>query len=380
MGEGGPVALAATTLTPLAALEEAVAVALSREPCVVSFSGGGDSSAVLAVAVRVARERGSPLRSRSRSASPACRPPKSPAGRSVWSVTSAFRTGFGSRSATSSTSLAPARARGLAQHGLLWPANAHFHAPVFERAAGGSALTGLDGDGLLGGWRWQRARAVIERIDKAEPRDALRLALALAPASLRAAALARRQPLAVSWLRPAARQQLVRSLARELASEPRAWPARVAWFARRRYLRLGIDSLALLASEHDVEVHHPLLDPGFLSALAADGGRGGYGTRIEATRTLFGDLLPAEVVERRTKAEFGTALWGPQARAFAAGWDGTGVDAELVDERLLRTAWSAPNPPLGAATLLQVAWLDANRSGGAASPPLPHTPPAAAAG
>src|SRR5262245_7497196 len=44
--------------TPLAALEEAVLPALARPPCVVSFSGGRDSSAVLGVAVRAARRHG----------------------------------------------------------------------------------------------------------------------------------------------------------------------------------------------------------------------------------------------------------------------------------------------------------------------------------
>ena len=39
--------------TPLSALEEAILPALEREPCLVSFSGGRDSSAVLAVATRV---------------------------------------------------------------------------------------------------------------------------------------------------------------------------------------------------------------------------------------------------------------------------------------------------------------------------------------
>ena len=42
-------------LTPLAALEEAILPALQRPPCLVSFSGGRDSSGVLAAAVRAAR-------------------------------------------------------------------------------------------------------------------------------------------------------------------------------------------------------------------------------------------------------------------------------------------------------------------------------------
>ena len=45
-------------LTPLAALEEAILPALRRPPCLVSFSGGRDSSCVLAAATRAARREG----------------------------------------------------------------------------------------------------------------------------------------------------------------------------------------------------------------------------------------------------------------------------------------------------------------------------------
>lgn len=43
-------------LDPLAAFEDVVRGALRRPPCVVTFSGGRDSSAVLAVAARIARD------------------------------------------------------------------------------------------------------------------------------------------------------------------------------------------------------------------------------------------------------------------------------------------------------------------------------------
>src|SRR5262245_65085870 len=46
---------------PLPAFERAVLPALRRGPCLVSFSGGRDSSAVLAVATGIARREGLPL-------------------------------------------------------------------------------------------------------------------------------------------------------------------------------------------------------------------------------------------------------------------------------------------------------------------------------
>lgn len=44
--------------TPLEALERSIMPALLRPPCLVSFSGGRDSSTILALAVRLARREG----------------------------------------------------------------------------------------------------------------------------------------------------------------------------------------------------------------------------------------------------------------------------------------------------------------------------------
>jgi asparagine synthase (glutamine-hydrolysing) len=353
---------------PMEALEQACLPALLRPPCVVSFSGGGDSSAVLAVAVTAARRQGLPL-----PVPVSLRFPGVPSTQeSDWQelVVAHLQLEDWQRVEIGPELdfLSSIARRGLGEHGLLWPANAHFHVPVFERAAGGSVLTGIDGDGLFGGWRWQRAQAVLARRARPSPRDGLRVAFAVLPSGARAAVLQRRHQLHMSWLRAQAARRVRQELAREAASEPRSWPARVAWFARRRYLRAGIVSLGLLAEPHDVQVHHPLADPEFLSALAADGGPAGYGTRLGATRRLFGGLLPTEVVERRTKAEFGRALWGPEARAFAAAWEGGGVDSELVDADRLRSVWREPNPPLAAATVLQHAWLSSAGASAAGRP------------
>lgn len=46
--------------SPVAALEAVLLPLLSREPCCVSFSGGRDSSLLLAVATRLARREGLP--------------------------------------------------------------------------------------------------------------------------------------------------------------------------------------------------------------------------------------------------------------------------------------------------------------------------------
>lgn len=255
---------------------------------------------------------------------------------------------------------------GLEAHGLLWPPNAHFHAPVLARAAGGTVLTGFDGDGLFGAWRWQRAASVLHRQCAPGARDALRVALALAPTPLRRAILVSRLRLPLTWLRPHAMRHVVHLLAGDEAAEPRRWDARLAHFEHERLVTVPMHSLALLAARHDVRAVHPLADRGFLAALARDGGRAGYGDRTSALRRLFGDLLPDDVLARHSKAEFGGAMWGEQAREFATRWDGTGVDHDLVEPDALRSAWAQTNPPLAAATLLQGAWLASTRNSRAA--------------
>jgi asparagine synthetase B (glutamine-hydrolysing) len=375
-GQTNAIALPERALDPREALASACAPALRRQPCMVSFSGGRDSSAVLAVAARVAREQGlaEPIPVSLRF------PGVASTEESRWQELVIGHLGLSDwvriEIGTELDFLGPAAGAALFAHGLLWPANAHFHCPIFKRARGGAVLTGLEGDGLLGGWRWLRLRELLAGRARPVQRDALRVGLALAPAPVRAAALARRGPPAhLEWLRPAARRRLARQLAREDASEPRRWPDRVAWFARRRYLAVGTHSLALLAQEHEVEVHHPLLDPAFLAGVAAEGGTAGYGTRLQAVRALFADLLPAELIQRRTKGEFGGALWGPEARDFAARWDGSGIDPALVDGDRLRATWARPNPPLAAATLLQRAWLEARRSNRSELRPMPAALP-----
>ncbi len=338
------------------ALADAVLPALLRPPCLVSFSGGRDSSAILAFATRVARVHGiaPPVPATLRFAHARTTQ------ESAWQELVVGHLGLGDWEVVELGGeldhLGELASGLLRRHGLLWPANAHFHEPLFARAAGGSLLTGLDGDGLLGSG-WAAARAALTRPGAVDPRDVLRASLAVAPARLRAARRRRRPLQGLSWLRPFAADHARRALADEAASEPIRWDRRVRWYARRRYLRLGVHSLGLLAGAHDTRVSHPLLERGFLAALAAEGGRGGLGPRDRAMRYLFGDLLPDPLLARRTKAEFGAIFWGERARAFAAAWDGGGIDPELVDAEELRAVWAQENPPLNAATLMQAAWL-----------------------
>jgi asparagine synthetase B (glutamine-hydrolysing) len=347
--------------TPREALERAIIVALKRPPCLVSFSGGRDSSAVLATAVHAARRNGLRL-----PIPVTLRFPTAPeTDESAWQDRVVGHLGLDDWVRLEFNDeldlVGPIARRVLQSHGLVWPSNAHFHVPILEAATGGSLLTGIDGDVLFGGWRWVRAASVLAGSARPEPRDALRIGLALAPTPLRRLVERRRARVGLPWLRPLAARALGRSWAMEAAQEPLRWDARVRWWASRRYLRVNLWTFDLLAGDADAHVVHPLADPEFLTAVSRAGGRSGWGDRTQIMRMLFGDLLPEEVLTRVSKAVFDQVFWSSSSRSLIEHWQGEGVDPELVDPAALYLAWSSPRPPALTSSLLQAAWL-ASRS------------------
>jgi hypothetical protein len=159
------------------------------------------------------------------------------------------------------------------------------------------------------------------------------------------------------WLTPAGRSRVVRALAGEEVSWPHRWDrALVYWYRSRAFAALS-GTLGLLADDRDVVVVNPFVDPRVLAELMIAGGPGGFPSRTDAMRWLCGSLLPDEVLGRSTKASFGSALWGPAARAFISGWDGTGVDPRYVDPGLLRQELSTPDPGFGMILLVHQGWL-----------------------
>jgi hypothetical protein len=72
----------------------------------------------------------------------------------------------------------------------------------------------------------------------------------------------------------------------------------------------------------------------------------------------LGDALPADVLQRETKASFDEPFWGPESSGLAARWAGEGADPDVVDAPALRQEWSRPVPDAHTYTLLQAAWLE----------------------
>lgn len=329
-----------------AALESVFADALSRTPCVVSFSGGRDSSAVLALAAEVARREGldPPVPVIMRFASvPASE-------ETAWQEMVIDHLALDTVEVLSLSdeldALGPAATEFLHAHGLCWPANAYMHRPVVELARGGTLLTGIGGDELF---------------STTAPRRSLRqLAVASLPRRAREELrLARRPPQGYQWLTPRGARLVRRAFVRDELRCPYRWDRALHhWYASRAFAALD-GTIGLVAEERHVDVVNPFLDRQVLAELAKLGGARGFRTRTEAMRRVCGALLPDAVLSRRSKATFGGVAWGPRTRAFVADWDGSGVDPAFVDVARLRVALNAEEPDSCTMPLLQQAWLHA---------------------
>jgi asparagine synthetase B (glutamine-hydrolysing) len=361
-GVRSPTATAGEQSEPLRALEDAVRPALQRPPCLVSFSGGRDSSAVLAVAASVARREGLPLPVPATNRFPAVLA----SDEADWQERVVAHLGLEDWARVEHRSeldtVGPVAREVLRRHGLLWPFNAHFHVPLLRLAGGGSLLTGIAGDETLSPRPWADATGALRTRSRPRARSALRIAFELAPAAVRRPVLRRRLPLVYPWLRPDAVRAVSAAWAAQRAGEPVGWAAHVRWIARLRYLRVGTTALALLARDEDVHLAHPFLDDRFAASLAALPRCRRHRTRADARRNLLGALLPDELLGRDTKSSFDGAFWGEPARAFAERWDGSGVDTALVDAGALRTEWLSEAPDPRSFTLAQAVWLEQARS------------------
>lgn len=261
----------------------------------------------------------------------------------------------------------------LRRHGLLWPCNAYFHAPLFEAAAGGSLLTGVGGDEAFSRSSWERALKVLGGRARPRPRDVFRVGFAISPTPVKRALIRRRLPELFPWLRPDVRRAVVGAIVADAAGEPLRWRSRHRALLASAAMETALTSLAVLAADHGVQVAHPFADARFLGALAAQPRSHRYLSRSAATGALVGDLLPPALITRSTKARFEEVLWTEESRALAARWDGAGVDPAVVDLDRLAAEWRSPAPAPHTITLLQSVWLWRDRAAALPRPPATTT-------
>jgi len=316
----------------------------------VSFSGGIDSTLVLSVAVAVARRAGLP------EPIPVtlCFPSVNTAQEGEWQqrVVEALALREWERIVVDDQLdfVGPYAERHLTAHGVLFPPNVHFHAPMLDFARGGVLLTGLDGDGVLGSWKyghlWTRRLNTYKGVVAAE-----------ALATTFARPLLRRKPRhdGYEWLVPEVRSRMLLRDAEERWDEPIVWRAREEWVAGRRYLNMAEHSLGLVAAASGAAVHHPLLDPRFIGALASLRPIRGWPNRATLVRDLFADHLPVPVFQRRTKATFDDAVYCDASKAVMARAGTDKLPPEVDGPRLVHVLRSGDAGPLG--MLIQHLWL-----------------------
>jgi hypothetical protein len=349
--------------TPREALEEVVLAALQRPPCLVSFSGGVDSSTVLAVAAHAARREGLAL--------------PIPATNRFPGLVEAEETDWQKRVVDhlelddwirlewrdELDIVGPVATRLLARHGILVPFNSHFHYPLLEQAARGSLLTGFGGDELFG--RVDRAvlADILFRHRLPHAHDLPALLGDLAPRRARTIAGVLRRPYRdFSWLRPGSRRRLAWADTAWDMHEPLRWDRSLCeWWWPTRMLQCCLASMRVMAADFEVLIESPLAAPSVLAACALAGGAVGLGSRPHALQAIVGDLLPGAILTRGSKASFSGAFWRRHAREFVAEWDGRGIDPKHVSATALRAEWATPTPDAHSFVQLHLAWL-ASRS------------------
>ena len=344
---------------PLEALASAIEPTLEHGPPAVAFSGGRDSSLLLAVTALVCRRAGlePPL------PITLCMPGQfEEADERRWQelVLEHLEIPQWHRIPIDGELdlLGPYARRHLLRNGPLFPANAHAIVPMLEAAGHRCLIVGQGGDELLSSQQWRSVQDLLARRRRPEPRDLLRLGAGVVPRPVRR--LIRPIPAqsyeTMDWLRPEAMSELP-GVVRRGFEQPVAWRAAVRDLAARRDVVLPLRTMRRLADAGGHRVLAPLLDPGFVGALARAGGLAGWGPRTAAMDALASDLLPAESVGRKTMAYFNRVFFGDESRAFAATWSGRGLDERLVDPEALRRQWRSDMPDFRTSLLLQSAWL-----------------------
>lgn len=349
----------AATVTPVTAIEDVLRPYLADPPCAVAFSGGRDSSALLAVATRLARREGF--------ADP---------------LPATIRSGFAENDERAWQELVirhlelkewhrleithelelvgDVAAAGLRRRGVVYPFNTHYVPYAVTGTDARSLVFGLDGDGLLGDYLWMGFKEVLRRERRPTRMDLDRLLLAAAPRAVRQAWAAKRLDVAAIWLRDDARRKVARTLQRQAFAEPVTWPRRLAWYVRDPVVATACDAINADLAHAGVRGCAPFWDVRVIASIARDGGVLGYGSRTTAMRRIFGELVPDRVKARPDKGFFEDVFWGRRTKEFIETWDGSGLDHTLVDPDVLRRCWREQYWPAWTALPLQVAWLAAH--------------------
>lgn len=329
-------------------------------PCRVQFSGGCDSSLLLALATSIARRAGVddplPITYRYRDAPGTDETAHQETmirhlGLDEWLIVDVSE---------QADLLGDTATRALARHGPLWPPTVLTYDDVFRSIGPGVLISGEGGDEVFGPSRITPVVNLLREVRwRRSPRPWIAPVLdSIAVAGPRRSRLRRgiETGYRPDWIRHGERERLVDAAVRTLAAEPWSLGRALELHLRQPRVWIASRNIRAVAAVHGVDFRMPLLEPEFLGALAAiplSQRRG----RTALLERYFADDLPASIRGRSTKARFTSAFFGPRSRHFAAAWSGDGLPAS-VDARWLKDHWvQADEPHMGTAMLLHQAWL-----------------------
>ncbi len=353
---------------PRCVLDELLIGALAASPCYVLFSGGRDSSVILAAATQAARAHGLP--------EPIALTARFGALPTTWETDWQERVvrhlnlseWVRFEAGDQRDALGELATGALLRHGPFWPPNAHSILRYARQVGAATMLSGGGGDELLSRWDW--ARVPLRQVARLRPRRrALKWgAYYCLPRRVRQRLPRDNRPMRLPWLTEEAHAALTERQLAARKGPPPTNAAALERFIESRYLECVRGTIDAFVATTPARLVEPFYDVRLMRSVVAAAPAQGFATRTAALEALFSDLLPTEVLRRATKAEFSAAVWGPATRAFARDWDGRGLDERLVDPSRLRAQWARERPDGRSLMPLQGAWY-AQRAQLAASTP-----------
>ena len=362
-----PMDLARVPVDARPVIEARLLTALRRGPVWVAFSGGRDSSALLAIAAAVARREGLPLPIPATLVFPGV----SATEEEDWQRLVLEHLGLEAdwvrvEPGVDLDLLGPYAQRVLDHAGVVLPSNAHALLPLLDRLGeSGTLVTGGGGDDLMEGRPQRLTSALLSRVRPTRSELEQGVLNDLPRPLMRRALPARSLMVGLHWITPALRGRLLELELRDRLEFPIRFDRLLQRAWSDRYFQMAGEAYAWMPLPPGVEVLQPFHTHDVVGAFARTWGRRYPGGRVHSLQRLVGDLLPYAAMARASKAEFVDVFVTDRTRSWVREWDGTGVDPERVDLDRLRAEWESEMPHYCTFALLHQAWLHRQRASAA---------------